>query len=761
MATKPRVLPSGRYRALPVCVLSLAPAVFIALAALPASASDRPRRIFFLESLTPTQQAALLTMEAFAARWKEKSSEDLEIYVDYLELGRFPGQAHEERAARFLAGKYAQVPPDLLIPLGRGATQFVLHYRGMLGPDIPVVFTSVPARSLAAMSLPRDFTGVVTEYNLAKTLALAQRLQPDARNLVMVAGASAYDRPWADDGRRELEPYADRYNIRYLIGLPYDELLREVSHLSRDTIVLMLYVFADGTGRPRAPPEVAAEVAEKSAAPVYSPISTFFGRGIVGGYMDTFEAHGTAAADLAIEILSGKPLGSIPQQTEAAHVYRVDARQLARWRLPDSALPAGTIAAFNEPTIWEQHRNEVLAAIGAFSVQTLVVIIVLIQMRKRQRAERSLQESEDRMAFAAASTGTGIWQLDIVADRLWTTDHCRSMLGLADGAPPTMAALIGAVHPDDRPALADAIRAAMNVGMPIDGEFRVLAPDGATRWFVTRGQPRCDEHGKPVRISGIFADVTARKNAESEADLQRQELTHLLRVSVLGELSGAIAHELNQPLTAILANAQAARLMVGDKNPDLGAVSEVLDDIMLEDNRAGEVISRLRGLLRKGESKTAPIDINDLIQSTLRLLHSELIARKIRVDLALSDRLPPAWGDAVQLQQVLLNLVMNAMDSMNASVPSRRLITIATRAGSDARLKVDIADCGRGIDVAASGRLFQPFFTTKEHGLGLGLSICATIVKAHGGDLALDNNGEGGATASLTLPAHAALVAAQ
>jgi len=233
-----------------------------------------------------------------------------------------------------------------------------------------------------------------------------------------------------------------------------------------------------------------------------------------------------------------------------------------------------------------------------------------------------------------------------------------------------------------------------------------------------------------------------------------------VRVSVLGELSGAIAHELNQPLTAILANAQAARLLLAEKSPDLGMITEILGDIVQEDNRAGEVIRRLRRLLRKGEIKSGPVDLNDLVQSTLRLLHSELIGRRVRVDLALTDQLPLASGDPVQLQQVVLNLIMNAMDSMNSTVPPRRLITIGTRVRTDAHIEVTIADRGRGVGVEAAGRLFQPFFTTKEHGLGLGRSICSTIVKGHGGELGIDNNADGGVTATFTLPVQEAMASA-
>ena len=251
-------------------------------------------------------------------------------------------------------------------------------------------------------------------------------------------------------------------------------------------------------------------------------------------------------------------------------------------------------------------------------------------------------------------------------------------------------------------------------------------------------------------------DVTGRKQAELEARTQRQELAHLTRVAMLGELSGALAHELNQPLTAILSNAQAGQRLLAREPVDLAEVRDILHDIAEDDRRAGEVIKRLRAMLKKDEAaKLLSLDLNELVQEVLGFAHGDLITRNVAVRVELAPALAPVRGDRVQLQQVLLNLVLNAVEAMSAKPTRERTLTLATAPDGDDDVRVLVVDRGTGIPADEMERVFEPFFTTKEHGLGIGLPICRSIVEVHGGRLWASNNEDCGATFHLILPREA------
>jgi two-component system sensor kinase FixL len=271
---------------------------------------------------------------------------------------------------------------------------------------------------------------------------------------------------------------------------------------------------------------------------------------------------------------------------------------------------------------------------------------------------------------------------------------------------------------------------------------------GSREWYAL-GIDALERRGGGAIVT--LANVTARRQALIEIEEQRYQLSHLARVAALGQLSGALAHELNQPLASICSNAQAARHLLKRRTADLSEVDAILRDIVSQDQRAAQVIRRLRALLKRGETRLQTVDMTELVSEALELAHGELIARAVTATAVVPPDVPPVSGDRVQLQQVLLNLILNACEAMDTTAPPDRRLFLMV--GSDARnnVQLSIRDCGPGIPLALIDRLFEPFVTTKPEGLGLGLSISRTIVAAHGGRMWAENNAGGGATVHFLL----------
>jgi PAS domain S-box-containing protein len=281
-------------------------------------------------------------------------------------------------------------------------------------------------------------------------------------------------------------------------------------------------------------------------------------------------------------------------------------------------------------------------------------------------------------------------------------------------------------------------------------ELFVRRKDG-TELPVEVGLNPMETSGRKFVLASVV-DVTERKESELAAARQRDEMAHLSRVAMLGELSGSLAHELNQPLSAILSNAQAAQRFLARDVPELDRVKEILADIVKSDKRAGAVITRLRSLLKKEEAQHQPVDMNEVIDDVLALMRSDFLSRRVSVHAELTPNLPAVSGDRVQLQQVLLNLLINGCDAMAGS-KMQQSILIRSESVLARSVRVSVTDRGTGIAPEDLERIFEPFVTTKPHGMGLGLAVCNSIIKAHDGRLWARNNPDGGATVQVDLPA--------
>ena len=378
------------------------------------------------------------------------------------------------------------------------------------------------------------------------------------------------------------------------------------------------------------------------------------------------------------------------------------------------------------------------------------LMLLAVAIDDERRSKDALRISHESLNLAAESAQLALWDWDMANDRVWITHGGQKFFGFEQGEPIRFSDLGGRVHPDDGALRASAIQNALETRGSYEAEFRLILPDGSVRWIAARGRASPTANDSAPRVLGVSMDITRQKQADVEAQLQREELAHLSRVATLSVLSGSLAHELSQPLTSILTNAQAGQHFMSQDPPDLVEVGNILADIVSEDRRAGAIIGRLREMMRRGQVSRQPISVNECLEELLRLTRSDLAARGVTVSNLTAGDLPSAMMDRVQLQQVLLNLIMNACDAMESNPPGARKLTLTTFIAHN-ELRIGVLDCGVGLpdDVEI---LFQPFHTTKGNGLGMGLSICRTLVTAHGGRLWAERREERGAAFYVALP---------
>jgi signal transduction histidine kinase len=586
-------------------------------------AADDAVAILVVYENDAAQPAAIELARGLRNRLERGIESNFEAYTEYLDLQRFSGPVNLARRASEIGEKYRGLPIDVVIAMGPGALKFMLEHRD-IAPGVPLVFGAVRAESAEALSLPEDTMGVVSHFDVKGTVELARRLQPDAREIVVVTGSADFDRAWQATAQDELANLPDGFKVTFLSDRTVEGFSETVQKLTPETILLLLTVVQDAEGKRFVPRDVASRLALASSAPSYAVYSTMIGIGTVGGKVESFEMIGEDTATLALEAIAGnvtprKMVGSMARPL-------VDWQQLVRWGLDRRLLPEGTEILNYRPTIWEEYRLEILAIGAVIALQSATIAALVVQYRRRRRI----------------------------------TD---------------------------------------------------------------------------------------------ELALERLELAHLSRVNQLGELSGALAHELNQPLTSILANAEAGSRLLEANPDDREELQAILNDIAADDRRAAGIIGQLRNLMVKGEAKLDPIDLNRAVEATIALANSEFVARQTRVSFGTQQQELRVRGNFAQLQQLILNLLLNAADAMSHQAVADRRVDIETRKRDDGFCEMAVSDRGPGLAPELQANVFRPFVSTKEKGLGLGLAICRSIALAHGGTLAFDDGRAAGARIVLTLPA--------
>jgi len=379
----------------------------------------------------------------------------------------------------------------------------------------------------------------------------------------------------------------------------------------------------------------------------------------------------------------------------------------------------------------------------------LIFLATLIEERRDKT--NVLSESESRFRTMADTAPVMIWMSG--TDKLCTffnkgwLDFTGRPLEQEHGNGWTKG-----VHREDLDRCLEVYANSFNARQEFTMEYRLRRYDGEFRWVLNNGVPRFGPDGGFLGYIGSAIDITQRKETESELRQKRDELAHITRISTMGELAASLAHELNQPLTAILSNAQAAQRFLAANPANLEEVREILNDIVQDNSRAGEVIRRIRTLAKKEEIEFALLDLVRVIRDVVMLIHSDAILHNVSILLQMDTAASRVQGDEVQLQQVVLNLLLNAFQAMKDCPVNERQVTVRTELDDGHKVIVAVSDRGEGLKDDQLDKIFQPFYTTKENGLGLGLAISRSIVEAHGGRLWAQNNPDRGATICFTVP---------
>jgi PAS domain S-box-containing protein len=985
-------------------IFALCAIVYLAVTlAAQAAAAEPTKRVLIISTGTRLAPGFRIVDQQLLEAFARIPTARIEAYAENLDLVRFPSERFQRIFTEYLAGKYTENPPDLVIFVFIGNLGAAAELLPRLFTGIPIIVAGLTEEEIRPDQIGGGpLSGVAQRINPGANFDLILRLQPEARRIVVIGGTAEVDRQALARVREAAASFKERIAIDFWDNRSIAELRQAVAGLPRDTVILYSRMFKDGAGQAVISSQVGESIAQWANVPVYGMSDSIVGTGAVGGAVASIEAFSKRAGELASLVLTGSDIKSLPFEIRTDSVPMFDWRALQRWGISEGRLPPGSVVRHKPISLWQQYHWYIVGGLIVFGLQSAVIAGFLVQRRQRRRAEAELRDSQQVVELAASAGELGLWSRDVATDRLWVNPPLRYMFGFSPEVEILFDDMFARIHPDDRSRVRADIERTRLSGLPFDGEFRVVCPDGSERWLLAKGRdvtaagdrrvrrmgvvlditerkrseakfrdaveaspnailmsdaqgrillvnaeaeklfgytrqellgqpvehllperfraghpvhretfqaapearpmaggcelfgrrkdgreipieiglspihsaegsitlativdiserrraaealekerkflrqvidvdpnfifakdragrftlanqavadafgttvdnligktdadfnPNRDEtehfrrvdlevidtlqehfiaeeritdaggnvrwlqsvkrpivleNGSGTQVLGASTDITRRKKTELELQEQRDELAHVARVSTMGELAASLAHELNQPLTAILSNAQAALRFISGNNPAvMEEVREILQDIVDDNNRAGEVIRRMRALVKKGELEMAPLDLASLIRDVVFLVHSDAILQNIKISYELADDLPPVRGDKVQLQQVVLNLILNAFDAMKDCPAGERQVTLRLEASGTALIQAAVIDRGTGLSGDKLDKIFQPFYTTKGEGLGMGLSICRSIIEAHGGHLWAENNPDRGATFYFTLP---------
>jgi PAS domain S-box-containing protein len=718
----------------------------------PAEGVTRPRRVLAIYSEASDHPINISFIRQFHAVLDRQSGNTVEHYVEYFEAARFPGEAQARIMRDYLRQKYADRKPDVLFPWGPFTLQFVLEYHAELFPDTPIVYYSGTLDEVRDYPQP-PMTGVLNPDTYERTLDLVLRLHPDTTEVLIISGTPARDKSIEHDVALQLKEFEGRVRLTYLTDLPIDRLLATVKRLPPGSIILYSRQQQDEAGRVLQQSDYVDLISRAAAVPLYGPWLSIIGYGSVGGVVDDRKAGAAKAAEIVLRVARGARPQDIPPE-RTPRVATFDWRQLKRWGINEDRLPPDSVILFREPTIWTQYRYHIMGTVAVLGLETALIGVLFVQRVRRLRMENALRETETRYALATSAGSVGVWDWNLATNEIYVDPALKRALGYADREiDHRFESWKQHVHAEDADRLELEARAHVEAGTPFfEIERRMAHRDGSVRWFLTRGSAVRPAHGGVTRITGTDTDITERRHAEARLEDARREYTRMARVTTLAQFAASIAHEVSQPLGAILMNSKACLRWLAGSGVPTDELRAALQDIIDAANRAKQVVTRDRELFRHRTAEKQVLDLKRLAKDVAALSRTRLEQSSVELTMTLDDTLPPVAGDRVELQQVLLNLFLNGIEVMESVDPRSRRLTIDIRLTGEHFVQVTVRDTGPGLRGADVNRLFTPFYTTKAAGTGVGLSLSRSIIEAHGGQLWAEPDDGSGATFRFTLP---------
>jgi len=729
-----------------------------------AQPAQEAKRILMVYSHNPNAPGVVLFTGRLKAAVHEQYPTGLDFYDEYLDVDRFPYSARSAQLTRYFEEKYQRFRPDAIVAEGAPALRFILDRLLDLFPDVPVVFGGAFEPLVDFSSLPAHVVGRREQLPFAPTYSLARALQPDAERVVLIGGATRNDSLLIAEARRQITPLLKGTQMVTYQDWSYAGLIDSLRHFPPRTFVLLSDFSRDQRGGKFIPGDLIASLARVASVPMYGIARNWVGDGIVGGGVMDFGDDGMRTGKILVRVLRRAPNEPMPAVEVAAARLVVDWRQLQRWDLSGDRLPPGTEVLFRPPSIWERYRGEILAVVGLVIVESLLIALLLVEQKRRVSAQRVV---EGQVAYERV--------MRALTTELVSRSPAEVPVALEE-ALPKVARFAGAtagvlaITPDDASAVApclvwtdaeDAVRRCVSRAdalVGIDGhhlEIPLIVEQvtyGILELYRARGMAWPPDMATRIGAMGdLIAGALARARSRRALEQTRGQVEHMARVATVSGLATAVSHEMRQPLAAIRMNAEAGNLFLARTPPDVEEAREALQAIVRDDVRASEVVEHFRALLRKQDPISTTVDLNEVCRNTAKLVEHEVTGRRARLVLRLGADVPPVRGDPVQLQQVLINLTLNALDAVSASTSDREAaISTATSNGD---VEVHVSDTGPGLSAVVQQRLFEPFFSTKPHGLGMGLTIVRSIVERHHGHLRAENRSVRGALFTVTLPA--------